>query len=192
MGRPRKFDPDRAVAQAAETFRVNGYAETSPQDLADSIGIGKGSLYNTFGSKHELFLRSLEHYAGVSLHELRAVLDTEGTIRDRIRAMLTGFVDADLADPDRCGCLVVNSAVEIGPHDEHAARLLGRSFDSSQAVLHTAFIAAQQAGEIAAEKDPKALACLMQSTMIGLRVLAKARVDRSRFDAAIDAAIMAI
>lgn len=76
MGRPKTFDPEKAVAQAMETFRVHGYAETSPQDLADSIGIGKGSLYHAFGSKHQLFLQSLQRYADTSLVDLRAVMDS--------------------------------------------------------------------------------------------------------------------
>ncbi|MEU4447567.1 TetR/AcrR family transcriptional regulator [Actinosynnema sp. NPDC050801] len=192
MGRPKKFDPDRAVEQAAETFRAHGYAETSPQTLADSLGIGKGSLYNAFGSKHDLFLRSLERYTDTSLTELKAVMDTDRPIRERVRNLLIGFVRSDLDDPDRCGCLVVNSAVEVAPADKSAALLLGRSFDATEAVLHMAFIAARESGEIGPDRDPKALAGLMQSTMIGLRVLAKTRADFDRFESTIDAAITAI
>jgi TetR/AcrR family transcriptional repressor of nem operon len=192
MGRPKKFDPDRAVEQAAETFRTHGYAETSPQILSDSLGIGKGSLYNAFGSKHNLFLKSLERYTDTSLAELKAVMDTDRPIRERVRDLLTGFVRSDLDDPDRCGCLVVNSAVEVAPTDESAARLLSRSFDATEAVLHMAFIAARESGEIGPDRDPEALAGLMQSTMIGLRVLAKTRADFDRFESTINAAIAAI
>lgn len=192
MGRPKKFDPEKAVEQAAETFRVHGYAETSPQSLADSLGIGKGSLYHAFGSKHELFLRSLERYTDTSLADLKAVMDEGRPIRERVRELLTGFVEADLNDPDRCGCLVVNTAVELRTTDEPTVKLLGKSFEATESVLHLAFIAAQHAGEIDADRDPKALAGLVQSSMIGLRVLVKTTSDRDRLGSIIDAAVAAI
>ncbi len=191
VGRPKKFDPDVAVAQAMETFRVNGYAETSPQRLAGSLGIGKGSLYHTFGSKQELFLLSLQHYANTSLADFKSIVEGAAPIRDRIRHLLIGVIDTDLNDPDRCGCLVVNSAVELA-RDESAARLLRRSFDATESVLHTEFVAAQWAGEIAADRDPKALAGLVQSSMIGLRVLVKTTVDRSRLESIVQATVAAI
>ncbi|MDQ3403969.1 MAG: TetR/AcrR family transcriptional regulator [Actinomycetota bacterium] len=192
MGRPRKFDPQVAIAQAMETFRSNGYADTSPQDLVDRLGIGKGSLYNTFGSKHDLFLRSLKHYADTSMVDFKAVIEDDSPIRERVTRLLSSFVDADLEDPDRCGCLVVNTAVELGVRDDEAAQLVGRSLAATEAVLHTAFIAAQRAGEIAPERDPKALAGLVQSTMIGLRVLIKTTDDRDRLKSIIAATVAAI
>jgi TetR/AcrR family transcriptional repressor of nem operon len=192
VGRPKKFDPDVAVAQAMETFRVNGYAETSPQDLAENLGIGKGSLYHTFGSKHELFLMSLQRYADTSLIDFKSIIESAAPIRDRIRHLLTKFIDADLNDPDRCGCLMVNSVLELHNRGDPAARLLGQSFDATESVLHTAFVAARRTGEIAADRDPKALAGLVQSAMIGLRVLVKTTDDRSRLESIVEAVVAAI
>lgn len=192
MGRPRKFDTDTVVDQAIETFRVNGYGDTSPQTLSDELGIGKGSLYNAFGSKHELFLTSLERYSDSALADLKTLLDSDIPIRDQIRRMLLEFIDADLSEPERCGCLVVNSATELGSRDHEARQVLGHSFEATAAVLHDAFRAAQRAGEIAADRDVRALAGLVQSTMIGLRVLVKTTDDRARLESIVDATVAAI
>lgn len=192
MGRPRKFDADAVVEQAIETFRVHGYGDTSPQTLSERLGIGKGSLYNTFGSKHELFLTSLERYSDAALEDLKALIDSDLPIRDRIRRMLLDAVESDLKDPERCGCLVVNSATELGSRDHEARRLLGHSFEATAAVLYGAFIAAQHAGEIAADRDVQALAGLVQSAMIGLRVLVKTTDDRARLESIVDATVAAI
>jgi TetR/AcrR family transcriptional regulator, transcriptional repressor for nem operon len=192
VGRPRKFDTDTVVEQAIETFRAHGYGDTSPQALSERLGIGKGSLYNAFGSKHELFLMSLGRYADAALADLKALIDSELPIRDRIRRMLLEVIDSDLSDPDRCGCLVVNSATELGGRDHEAKRVLGQSFEATAAVLHGAFLAAQQAGEIAADRDAQALAGLVQSAMIGLRVLMKTTDDRTRLESIVDATVAAI
>lgn len=192
MGRPRKFDTDTVVEQAIETFRVHGYGDTSPQILSERLGIGKGSLYNAFGSKHELFLTSLGRYADAALADLKALIDSELPIRDRIRRMLIEVIDSDLSDPERCGCLVVNSATELGARDHEARRVLGQSFEATAAVLRGAFLGAQQAGEIAADRDVPALAGLVQSAMIGLRVLMKTTDDRTRLESIVDATVAAI
>jgi TetR/AcrR family transcriptional repressor of nem operon len=192
VGRAKKFDPDVAVQRAVDAFRVRGYPETSPQDLADQMGIGKGSLYNTFGSKHDLFLTSLERYADSSLTELKAVLESPGPIRDRVRRLLTSFVEADLRDPDRCGCLIVNSVAELHDRADPGARLLARSLENSESVIRTAFVAAQASGEIAADRDPAALAGLVQAAMVGLRLLVKTTDDRARLTAIVAATVQAI
>jgi TetR/AcrR family transcriptional repressor of nem operon len=192
VGRAKKFDPKVAVDRAMNAFRVHGYAETSPQSLADTIGIGKGSLYHTFGSKHELFVKSLEHYQQSSLADLVVAMDGPEPIRERVRQLLESFVDADLRDPARCGCLIVNSAVELRDREDPAAAFLGRSLETSEAVIRTAFIAAHAAGDIAPERDPAALAGLVQATMVGLRVLVKTTDDRARLMAIVDATVQAI
>lgn len=192
MGRPKKFDPEVAVAKAMHTFWVGGYAETSPQELADSLDIGKGSLYHTFGSKHDLFVRSLEHYAGISAAELTAVMDEPTPIRVRVRKLLTSFVETDLDDPDRCGCFVVNTTVELGVRDDDVARIVRRSVRRTEEVLTGAFVAAQRAGEIAANQDPRALAKLVQSSMIGLRILARTADHRDQLQPVVEAAVQAI
>lgn len=192
MGRPKKFDPEAAVGQAAATFRAHGYTDTSPQALADGMNIGKGSLYNTFGSKYALFLTSLEHYCVVSLDELKQVMEGSGPIRDRVRCLLMSFVDADLADPERRGCLAVNTTLELRGEESAVAEVLDRSYRATESVLRTAFVEAQAAGQLVSGRDPTALAGLVQSTMIGLRVLVKTTDDRARLESVVEAVVASI
>ena len=70
--------------------------------------------------------------------------------------------------------------------------MLGHSFDATAAVLYGAFLAAQRAGEITADRDAQALAGLVQSAMIGLRVLVKTTDDRTRLESIVDATVAAI
>lgn len=192
MGRPKKFDPEVAVSKAMHAFWVGGYADTSPQELADQLSIGKGSLYHAFGSKHGLFVRSLEHYALVSAQELSAVMDAPAPIRVRLRTLLTNFIDTDLKDPDRCGCFLVNSTVELGVRDEDVTRIVRRSVRRTERVLTDAFAAAQRSGEIAPGQDPRSLAKLVQASMIGLRILARTADRPEELLPVVEAAVQAI
>ncbi len=61
-GRPRQYDPDQALAKAAETFWKHGYAATSLDDLVVATGMKRPSLYAAFGDKRDLYLKTLERY----------------------------------------------------------------------------------------------------------------------------------
>ncbi|MDE0214396.1 MAG: helix-turn-helix domain containing protein, partial [Deltaproteobacteria bacterium] len=62
MGRPKEFDEHDALMKAMRLFWIHGYKATSIQDLVDGMGIGRGSLYGTFGGKRSLFMRALRYY----------------------------------------------------------------------------------------------------------------------------------
>jgi len=58
--RPGSKKREREIVDAAaEIFRRRGYAETSVQDVADAVGILKGSLYYYIDSKEDLLYRVL-------------------------------------------------------------------------------------------------------------------------------------
>jgi len=109
MARPREFSDDDVVNAAMELFWLKGYEATSTQDLCEHTGLGRGSLYNAFGSKHELYTQALRRYAEVGFQAQVEILGRPGTAKDRLRAFMNKVIDCDLADPDHRGCLSVNA-----------------------------------------------------------------------------------
>lgn len=74
----KQFDTEVALTQAMEVFRAHGYEAASLSELLKRMGIGKKSLYDTFGNKESLFLKALEHYAQATIRGIRDRLAAPG------------------------------------------------------------------------------------------------------------------
>ncbi|MFI6039230.1 TetR/AcrR family transcriptional regulator [Streptomyces sp. NPDC051315] len=189
MARPKQFDPEIAVDRAMEVFWRKGYAATTPQDLVDALGIGKGSLYNAFGSKRALFELALRRYRDSQALALVEMLEESGPVRERLREVLRFLAEMDLGDPDRRGCMAVNTAAELAGADEAAAVLVRRMFDRTEGAFRALIEEGQRAGEIAPERDPVALGSLLLTTVVGMRLMARVAEGPDRLARVIDATI---
>lgn len=188
VARTKEFDPERAVAAAMRLFWRNGYAATTPQQLVEELGIGRGSLYNAFGSKRGLFELALRHYYEHETMRLIEVLEGLEPPRERLRKALSLVVEA--ARTDRRGCLVANTAVELAA-DETVGPLVRRILDRQEAAFRGVIEEGQRAGDVAGG-DAGALAALFLATINGIRVLAKADPDSPRLDGLAGAALRAL
>lgn len=188
MARPRTFDEDRAVDAAMKSFWTFGYEGTSTQDLCEATGLGRSSIYNTFSSKRDLFDRALRRYMETkTAKQLELIQRSDLPIRERVRQILWDAVEPDPADP--LGCLVVNTLVELAPHEPEVAEALDRDHVVKIQALTTAFRAAQAAGEIDADHDPTALADYVSVVLSGLRVAARAGATRAAQEAVVTSAL---
>ncbi len=189
MGRPKQFDPDAAVDRAVDVFWRKGYGGTTPQDLVDELGIGKGSLYATFGSKRALFDQALERYRQRQADVLGGILDAPGPAKERLRAAMRLIVEMNAADLDRRGCLAVNTAAELAGVDPEATREVRRQFAGTQGSLEAVIAEGQRAGEIRADVAASALAAHLFTTGVGLQLRVKAAGDPNDLAEVVEVAI---
>src|SRR4051794_40039132 len=106
MARPRSFDEQTVIDAAMRRFRATGYAGTSLDDISAATGVGRGSLYASFGGKHTVFIRSLKEYVRRALIETRELLDgPDDTAIDRLHGFLAGGARFVLDDDERLGCM---------------------------------------------------------------------------------------
>lgn len=189
MGRPKEFDSDRAIAEAMDVFWAQGYSATSPQQLADRLHIGKGSLYHAFGSKRQLFDLALRHYLELRVEGLTYWLAGTGPAKDRLREALLFFVKSALDDPDGRGCLATNSAVEFGRLDEAVATQVRGLFDQVEGVFEALVDRGQREGDIRSDIDAKALASMLLNTVTGLQVLSRLEPGPDRLNRVVDTAL---
>jgi TetR/AcrR family transcriptional repressor of nem operon len=178
MARLKAFDEDRALDLAVDCFWSRGYAATSVRDLANSMGIGGASLYNTYGDKRALFVRSLERYANRSMRERIARLELNRQPREAILAFLAEIIDRSVTDPDRKGCLLVNSALDVAPHDAKIGKAVGDYLGEIRAFFRRNIVAAQQAGEVPNGIDAEPVSAHLLGVVLGIRVLARTGAKR--------------
>lgn len=161
---------------AMRAFWSAGYEATSTQALCEATGLGRSSIYNTFASKHDLFERALRRYMTVKNTATFELLDSDLNAKAKMRALLWQVVDAPESDP--LGCLVVNSMVELAPHDPQIAATLREDQRRRLAALRSALESGRRAGEIDANKSADELAHFLNATIAGMRVAARGGADR--------------
>jgi TetR/AcrR family transcriptional regulator, transcriptional repressor for nem operon len=179
MARPREFEEAAVLDAATDCFWRNGYEATSVRDLAAQMGITGTSLYNAFGDKRSLFRRALERYVERSMRARIARLESTLSPKDAVRAFVTEIVERSLDDPARRGCLLVNSALEIAPHDPRLGAEIADRLHEIESFFRRAVTAAQADGTVPRDRSPRDLARLLLGVILGIRVLARTNPSRA-------------
>ncbi len=172
MARKKEFDRDHALRQAIGAFRRKGYAGTSTEDLLAAMGIGRQSMYDTFGDKRRLFLDALQRYNDDSVGAFIGDLALAPAPLAGLEAALLAF--AAQAVQGDAGCMGVQAVCEFGVTDAEVAQLTGASGQRQAAALERHLQAAKAAGELPAEMDEKVAARYLGATVAGMRVSARA------------------
>lgn len=182
MARPREFEIDSALESAMQTFWAKGYEATSVDDLCESTGLGRSSLYAAFGDKRELYLRALDRYEEDAATRVATALAGPLPIHKSIAAFLDRIIDDIVSGPGRRGCFIGNCAAELPRGDREAANQVRRSLARVEKVFREALAGARDRGEIARTSDVTALARFFTSGIQGLRLVGKANPDRKVLD----------
>jgi len=159
-------------------FWIHGYESTSLQDLLEVMRLSKSSFYQTFGSKHKLFQRCINHYQDSLRSSMLSDLDQSDSARDFIESAFFSVADEAGKPGDKQGCLLMNTASEFAQRDPVVARLVSTGTEKLNKVFLTAVKRAQQEGDISPENDSQALANYLISSMSGLKTMVKAGMNK--------------
>jgi TetR/AcrR family transcriptional repressor of nem operon len=182
MARLKAFDEDRAIDAAVDCFWMRGYERTSVRDLAEAMGIGGASLYNAYGDKRALFARSLERYANRSMRERIARLEADHRPKEAMVAFIEEIIDRSLKDPDRKGCLLINSALDVAPHDAEIGAVVSGYLEEIRAFFHRNLVAARKAGQVPKRIDADSVSSHLLGVVAGIRVLARTGAKRRQLE----------
>ena len=190
MARPREFDEEQALDQATTVFWEKGYKRTSIGDLLEAMGIQKGSFYNTFGSKRDLYLRCLERYGDAQMMNLGPFGDVVRAIAEgpeKLRAVFSRQLDALVAGDSTAGCFVATASLENREHVPDVLDVTKPSIEAAASILTEAIADAQQAGKMPSAADPATVATMMMTMGYGSQVLAAAGVSKEALLSSLDA-----
>lgn len=178
MARPKEFLPDQALEKAMNLFWKQGYEGSSIADIVRCTGLGRGSLYDTFGDKHALYLAALDRYFVTGGEKLTTLRLQSGSMHAIFQDFFQALIEEALTDPERRGCFMVNAALEMAPRDPEVARRVQIGLDDTKGAFYHVLIKAQASGELARTRDPQQLAQFLLNAYLGLRVLSRANPDR--------------
>lgn len=177
MARPREFDEKATLRRAVELFWEHGYEATSIRDLAQAMELTTASLYNAFGDKRSIYRKALDFYIAGSFGDRVGRFEKLPPYQ-AITAFFAEIIDRSLNDAQRKGCLLVNSALEVAPHDGEFQRVVTEVLNEVEAFFRHCVEAGQADGTISDYQDPADMGRMLLSTLLGIRVLARTRPER--------------
>lgn len=178
MGRAKEFDQEVVLDKAMQIFWEKGYEKTSMQDLVDHMGIHRRSIYDTFGDKHELFLKTLDCYEYRLNHIIKQKLTQDMTIKEKLEMLFLIVVSTDDEYPK--GCLIVNTATELSLLDKQIEHKIQELFEKSETYLYMLLVEAKNKGEISKSENLRELASYLHNAWVGIRVLVKTTDDQMK------------
>ncbi|NET39554.1 MAG: TetR/AcrR family transcriptional regulator [Cyanothece sp. SIO1E1] len=173
-GPDKQFDPDIVLAKAMEVFWAKGYEAASLSELLKQMGIGKKSLYDTFGNKRALFLKALAHYGQTVIKPIRDQLSASGSPLGNLKQ---GFrtLPATHGQPGSKGCMLGTNIADFDTNDAEMAKVLRGYLRELEDIYYSAITRAQTAGELSSTIEPRNLArlllCVHQGMVLVGRVL---------------------
>ncbi len=169
-------------------FWSKGFDGTSVDELAESMGLGRPSMYNAFGDKAAVFLRCLARYdetvAGVPLQALQAAPTAAEGLATYYRMIVTSAT----ANPTHRGCFLVSTLND----DPKVQAFLTERMDAATQVIERRLDAAVAAGELPAQFPVKSRARRATNAMLALAARARQGVAREELQLDADDALASV
>lgn len=186
-GRPRTFDEEAVLDALTALFWQQGYEATSVADIAECADLNKSSLYNTFGSKQELFDRILDRYIANRIEMLTEIVEGAGDGIAALHAFLEMVRAETETEMGRYGCLAVNTSAELGGESPEMVELATKYRTRMAETIRNVIRGAADAGEL----DPSQVdnhTTMLVTFMLGVSVTVRGGADADAVGRVIDAA----
>lgn len=185
----KQFDIEGGLDKAMQVFWAHGYEATSIQDLVDSMGINRGSLYGTYGDKRELFLAALHRYDETIRRQTLADLEKKFKPRQAIRGLFEAFAEPASGQRPARGCFLTNCALELAPHDVEVRKIIANAQKQTEAFFERMIKKGKASGEIAKEIRAINAARGLLASLLGMIVLTRSRPEKALIRSIIDDAM---
>jgi TetR/AcrR family transcriptional repressor of nem operon len=189
MARPREFDEEVVLGAAIQCFWNHGYEATSVRDLVKKTGITSASLYNAFGDKRAFYQRALDRYVEESVGD-RIRRCEELAPREAIAAFFAEILRRSLDDPEHKGCMLVNAALDVAPHDPDFQKTVAGVLVRIEAFFRSCVEAGQADGTIMRSLSAETLAYHLLGVLMGVRVLARVRPEPALLEGVVAPALL--
>jgi TetR/AcrR family transcriptional repressor of nem operon len=178
VGRPREFDEDQVLDAAMEIFWLQGYESTSMKDLLAATGLHKGSLYQAFGDKHSLFIRSLRRYMDRFLQEMAVEIETADSGLQALRSIMNVSIGKGCHGTEgNAGCMALNTLADKGTEDPDILAALQESYGKRMQMISGAVARAQAEGSLRTDWTPERIATMISVMSTGTVAAVRGPLD---------------
>ena len=192
-GRPKDFDRDEVLQKAVDVFWEQGFQATTIDDLLEQMGIGRQSLYNTFGDKETLFREVIDHYHQTVLGKLLSSLQAEGSALEQIKGMFEMLLK-QAGSKGHKGCLIVNTAIEFAGLDRESEVLksVRRAFSTLQKGIKQTLQQAVKNKELPSTYNVDSQAVFLAGSIQGIMLMAKTGATKATLQQMAEGAMMTL
>lgn len=192
MARPQEFDADDVLDHAMLVFWHKGFDDASIQDLVEATGLNRGSLYNAFGDKAQLFATVMDRYRSMSPARILAAAPDDASPLQLIDDFLHALVDRARDDAENKGCLLTNTAAGLYGCNDAMTVWIRDTLTMLEDVLTNVVERGQDRGEISKTSNARAFARFLVGTAQGINVMARAKPDDQMLTDIADSALLAL
>jgi TetR/AcrR family transcriptional repressor of nem operon len=173
MARTKNFNKEEILDKAVELFWTKGYNATSANDLVENLGLSRSSLYDTYGDKHTLFVKSLKRYRSEIVNKMLLLIENSTDIKKTIQEIFELAIEQDMHSKISKGCFMVNSAIELSTSDEEIATIVLANQNDIVTTFEIAILKGQSIGQITTNFSANHLANFLYNSISGIRVAIK-------------------
>lgn len=170
MARSEEFNRDLILENAKHAFWLKGYNGTSMQDLVDATGLNRSSIYNSFGSKMELYHTVLKKYQTDSGSLFDKAQSKNRNAIETIGLIFLYVLEDVMEDEDRKGCMMINCYTEMGNQDLQLRSLLESNNERLIGIFTNLVEQGQKDGSIRKNEDSRFLAHYLVNAFQGFRI----------------------
>lgn len=189
-GRPRSYDPDKALESVLDVFWRAGYSATSLDEISAATGMNRPSIYAAFGDKRAMYLSAIKRYREISREQIGGAMSYDRPLRNALSCIFNKALDIYYGGGESpLGCFLLGTALTEAVGDEDVRDELAdglRAFDKAfeRRIRH-----AIDEGEIKTKRDPETLARMASATLYYLAIRARAGEPREAMEAVADMTI---
>jgi len=187
-GPDKQFDCEVALSKAMDVFWARGFEAASLSELLEQMGVGRKSLYDTFGNKRSLFIKALEHYACTQIKSMREQLLAPGSPLTNLERVLQDLVQVH-SQPGSKGCMLGTNIADFDTSEAEVASLLRHYLQQTEDAYYMVISRAQKAGEISSTANPRDLARMLLCTTQGMALLGRVQENETLLQGTVEATI---
>lgn len=191
-GRHRTFDEHEVLDLATEVFWTKGYESTTTEDLLAAMGLNKGSLYNAFGSKKELFQRVVTYYSKKVFSELEQLIDNSDTPIEEVLNMFRNVCDPNDPNQHSKGCFFGNAVSELASIDRELEKQAIEKLRVLEALFQKALDKAKDLAQLHKDYDTAQTARYLINVWNGINVTRRMYPDRRDLEPVLKVSLAAV